>query len=188
MTTNEYGDLIEQWKADLIVERAKRRGFRTQHIDDAVQEIVLELLKFTFDIEKSNGAKEKTVVTSIIDRRLKMMRRGERRYMRRIEEVRRQMGVEEDSDEPGLRGRLKLDSSLLEHDANDQASLTIDCAAAIASLPAQDQGICRRLAAGCSFRELAAELGCDWHTAQKRVAATRAQIERAGIGVWLEAI
>lgn len=188
MTTNEYGDLIEQWKVDLIVERAKRRGFRTQHIDDAVQEIVLELLKFTFDVEKSNGATEKTVVTSIIDRRLKMMRRGERRYVRRIEVIRRQLGVEEDSDDSGVRRGLKLDSAILEHDANDQASLTIDCTAAIESLPPAAQTICRRLAAGCSLRELAAELGCDWHTAQKRVAAARVQFERAGIGVWLEAI
>lgn len=130
----------------------------------------------------------RTVVTSIVDRRLKMMRRGERRYSRRIEEVRRQMGVEEDSDEPGFRGRLKLDSAILEHDANDQASLRIDCAAAIDSLPPAAQTICRRLAAGYSLRELASELGCDWHTAQRRVAAARAQVERLGMNVWLEAI
>jgi RNA polymerase sigma factor (sigma-70 family) len=188
MTSNDYGELIEQWKVDLIVERAKRRGFRTQHIDDAVQEIVLELLKFTFDVEKSNGAAEKTVVTSIVERRLKMMRRGERRYSRRIEAVRRQMGVNDDSDEPSSREHLKLDRAILKHDANDQASLKLDCAAAIGALPATTQTICRRLAAGHSLRELAAELGCDWHTAQKRVAAAREQLERMGMSVWLEAI
>ncbi len=188
MTTNDYGDLIDRWKVDLIVERARRRGLRTQSLDDAVQEIVLVLLDFKFDVNKANGASARTVLTSVIDQCLKMLRRGERRYEKRIEKVGRRMGITSEADQPPPRVRVPLNTATLKHDADDQASLELDCAALVESLPANSQLVCRRLAAGCSVLELAKELGCDWHTAQKRVAATREQFERKGMDVWLKAI
>ncbi len=42
---NDYGELVEQWKVDLIVQRARRKGFRPDEIED-VQQDVIRAVKF----------------------------------------------------------------------------------------------------------------------------------------------
>ncbi len=75
MFKNNYASVIEKWKVDLIVSRARRLGFRRQDLDDAQQQIVVELLSFEFDPTRSNGATEETAVTALIDHQLLSLRR-----------------------------------------------------------------------------------------------------------------
>jgi len=76
---------IERWKLELIRARAFRRGLRDGELDDALQEIAIEVMSFRFQPERSNGASEATAVMAVIDRRLSMIRRRQRRYRQRFE-------------------------------------------------------------------------------------------------------
>ena len=67
--------------------RAKRLGIRRHDLEDAQQEIVLDVLDFRFDAAKSNGACERTALTSLIDRRLMTMLRAKRRYAQRVQSL-----------------------------------------------------------------------------------------------------
>jgi len=67
---NDYGDLLEAWKTDLIVKRAKAKGFRRHELPEVQQDVVLAVVGFKFDREKSNGASERTALTAIIDKQL----------------------------------------------------------------------------------------------------------------------
>ncbi len=62
METVSYDGLVERWIVDLIAARARRMGFRTGEIPDIQQQIILEVMAFRFDADKSNGAKESTAL------------------------------------------------------------------------------------------------------------------------------
>ena len=79
MYRNSYDGVLEPWKLELINRRTRQRGLRDDDFLDMQQLLVLEVLKFEFDPDKSNGATETTALTALIDRRLAMMRRGEQR-------------------------------------------------------------------------------------------------------------
>ena len=83
---NIYEGVIDDWKVELFRMCAKRLGIRRHDLEDVQQEIVLDVLDFRFDAAKSNGACERTALTSLIDRRLMTMLRGKRRYSRRQEQ------------------------------------------------------------------------------------------------------
>jgi hypothetical protein len=76
MFQNDYGEVVEKWKVALILRRAIRMGFRRHDLEDVQQQVVVELLAFTFDPAKSNGASETTVITALIDNTLKTIRRA----------------------------------------------------------------------------------------------------------------
>ncbi len=52
MEMPKYDGIIDQWKVDLIIHRAKLLGFRQHEIPDALQEIVLVVIKFEYDPNK----------------------------------------------------------------------------------------------------------------------------------------
>ena len=76
MNFNSYRGCIEQWKVDLIVYRAKAFGFQEDEIMDIQQDLVLKLMKFKYDPQKSNDAQESTVLQTVIDNELKMRHRS----------------------------------------------------------------------------------------------------------------
>ena len=55
MLGNCYADIIEPWKVELIVRRARRRGINSSDLEDVQQEIVLSLLDFVFDLARQSG-------------------------------------------------------------------------------------------------------------------------------------
>ncbi|MFA4974803.1 MAG: hypothetical protein WC683_19555 [bacterium] len=83
MERNDYGDLIERWKVDLIRVRARRLYFRKDEIDDLEQIIVQELLKTNFKPGAEGGSSERTFVIAVIDRQLMKVKRDRRRDVRR---------------------------------------------------------------------------------------------------------
>lgn len=159
---------IERWKLELIRARARRRGLRDGELDDAQQEIAIEVMAFRFRPERSNGATEATAVTAVIDRRLSMIRRRQRRYRQRFE-VRAHAflasGAEEEPAEPVPDSHLEVHT---------------DIRAVLDGLQPEDRELCRRLADGMSIDAIAAQTGCGWHTVRRRIDRLRAEFERQG--------
>lgn len=160
MFNNNYEGVLDLWKIRLIRQRARRQGFRGPELDDAQQVVVLSLLDFTFDQTRSNGACEATVVTAVVDRQLAMIRRGETRARRRVDE---------------------LKESFQEYCDDVGPALSIDVERVVESLSATDQRICRGLSVGQSISQLAQQLGMNWHTVKARIDAIRRRFERQGL-------
>jgi len=160
-----YDGLVEQWKVDLIVRRAKRMGFRNDELADIQQEIILDVLEFQYDPAKSNGAKERTALQSLIDNRLRHIRRTAMREKVKIKRIRDQV-------------RQSYD------DAEQQRVL--DVHDAIAALSPREQAVCRALAEGRSKHEIAKQLGCGWHTVDRLVCRIRDRFEKIGLDGWID--
>ena len=77
--TNAVEQLTLNEKLNLIKTRARLMGFRRHDLEDAVQEVMLEVLEFKYEPEKSNGATETTALTTVIDRKLVSLTRVNRR-------------------------------------------------------------------------------------------------------------
>lgn len=167
MFKNDYGPLIEKWKIDLIVSRAKRLGFRRQDLEDAQQQIVIELLEFAFDPARSNGATEETAVTALIDHQLLTLRRSRARYAERVTASDDQWGSDES---------LIADDSIQE-----QVATNTDIATGIAQLSPLARQICEALSDGLSVNETAQRLGVGWHTVERQVRSIRECFRRLGI-------
>jgi len=164
MEMPKYDGVIEEWKVDLIVSRAKLLGFRKHELPDAMQEAVLELLRFEYDPDHENRAKESTVLTTVIDNRLRKVRRSAMRYNGHVE--RASYGVSEFSrEEVDERG--------------------VDVAGIVAGLTQQEQAVCQGLASGMSRRQIAKQLGCGWHTVDRIMARLREHFREVGLGGWI---
>ena len=154
--SNPYEGLVEAWKVELIASRAKRFGVRRQDLEDAQQEIVLDILEFRFDEAKANGACERTALTSLIDRRLMTFARSKRRYEKHVEPAPNPCSDKSDGREPFA-------------EPMETHSLALDVRDAIAGLSAEEQAVCAALAEGESIAEIARRLGRSWHAANKLV-------------------
>lgn len=160
---------LPRWKSDLIRARAIRQGFRGHDLEDVQQEIVTDVLAFEFRQERSNGATEATALTAMIDRRLKMARRSERRYQRRLDQVRRWMP----------QGSLVTETA--EDSCEERIASVLDVQTALASLAPDDRDICQALADGESIDAIARRLGCGWHTIKRRVDGLRERFAQIGL-------
>lgn len=162
----DYGSLMEPWKADLIVSRAKRMGFRCDEIEDVQQEIIIDVVRFRYEAAKSNGASEATALTALIDNRLKKFVRTQARYRARLELLRHEAAPE------------------YEQAAHDE--LRIDVETVVASLPEKERRVCRALGSGLSRHEIARTLGCGWHTVDRIVRRIRKRFEECGLDAWVQ--
>ncbi len=156
---------LPRWKFNLIRARAFRRGFRGAELDDVQQEIAIEAMTFEFRPDRANGATETTALTAMIDRRLAMARRRERRYQRRLDHVRESV-PRGPFTEPSCEGRM---------------ASVLDVRAAVASLGPVDREICWALADGESIDAIARRLGCGWHTVKRRVDCLRERFCQMGL-------
>jgi len=173
MRHNNYDGLLEQWKVQLMIRRARRLGFRPDEIDDALQELVLDVLAFRFEPGKSNGATEATALTAVIDKRLRTIRRAWRRYQKYVAALRRERGVDEGRD-------------LWPEPAEDAtAILILDVREAIAMLSAKERRLCRALLAGQTLADVARRTGCDWHVPARVLAHVRRQFQALGLEGWV---
>jgi len=159
---------IERWKLELIRRRAVRCGLRSHDLADAVQEVALAVMNFTFQAERSNGASEKTALTALVDRRLAMIRRRTARYRRRFEALEWSPDASQEQAEP------------TEPSGEPQLDTVADTQAVVARLSPEDQQLCRLLSEGLSTAEIARRMGCGWHTIKRRMERLRAEFERMG--------
>jgi DNA-directed RNA polymerase specialized sigma24 family protein len=142
--------VVDRWKLDLIRARAVRRGFRGADLSDVQQEVLLQVLGFRFQPER--GATEATALTALIDRRLSMARRRQRRYERHLE-----------------RAETFTDASEAARSSRqEEISRSLDLQSVVGSLAPEYQELCRMLSAGHSAGAIAHQLGCGWHTVKRR--------------------
>ena len=172
-----YGSLIEQWKVDLIIERAKWRRFRRHEIEEALQEIVQEIHRFNFDSTKSNGACEKTVLTSLIDKRLSFYERSRARRHKHEDRYRVLSGQAD--------GKPAPDPLVTDHE--DQIALSLDVQQALACLGQREQTVCTLLIEGKSKTKIANALDLTRYEVDRIILSIREQFETLGIDGWLSA-
>lgn len=160
----EYQGILEQWKADLMVARAKGMGFRDDEIPDIQQEIVLHVLAFQYSPKKSNGAKERTVLQTLIDNRLRHIRRSAMREQAKLEQIKHQDQQTCDAVEE---------------------QLAFDVRETVAALSPLEQFVCHALADGRSKHEIAQRLGCGWHRVGRLIDRIRDHFEKTGLDGWI---
>lgn len=165
---NQYGQLIEKWKVDIVRDRARRRGFNGDAINDALQDAVPVLLAFRYEPGRSNGATERTAVTALVDRRLSFIQRGHARWIRRQERY----------------------ATLLEKDGCTSAAmpniaapaaLHMDVQAALARLTPREQAVCVALARGETCSGIARKLAISRSSLEGMIRQIRGQFKAAGL-------
>lgn len=164
METVSYDGLVERWKVDLIATRARRMGFRKDEFPDIQQQIILDVMAFRFDADKSNGAKESTALQALIDNHLKNICRASARYQAHLEQ---------------LGGERPFETDF------ESEELAADIRETLATLPDREQDVCLALARGSSKHEIAERLGCGWHTVDRLVHRIRERFTENGLDGYL---
>jgi DNA-directed RNA polymerase specialized sigma24 family protein len=172
VSENDYGDLIEKWKVDLIEMRARAMGFSEDEIPDLQQEIVLQFLGFEYD--ETLGASENTALHRIIDRKLINARRDKNRDVRRLnnETVSLEDAGAAERPCPGM-----PDIELCE--------LRLDLEAAMADLEGLEKAVCEGLLRGESKTEIARAQGCSNANITKAVRRLRRKLASRGLHEYL---
>ncbi len=160
MDRPNYEGVVERWKSKLIVERARRMGFRPDEIPDLQQQMILDVMQFRFDVSKSNGASERTVLQSLIDNHLRKARRSYSRYRACMDRVERDA----------------LGACVL-----PQGDIVHDVRAAVMELTEREQLVCQALSMGYSKCEIAQGLGCGWHTVERIKSRVKKLLEDRGL-------
>jgi RNA polymerase sigma factor (sigma-70 family) len=154
------------WKLDLIARRARRLGLRGPDIDDAVQELALDVLDFDYDPQRAGGASEPAVLAGVIDNRLVSLLRSRDRYQMHLARLAADLGPDSEIDESQDLSRCELRSDVCD---------------LVNALPADYQDVCLRLMAGESLAEIADARECGWHTIRRMLDQIRATFVEAGI-------
>ncbi|TET37968.1 MAG: sigma-70 family RNA polymerase sigma factor [Planctomycetota bacterium] len=161
MNRLDYDGLVESWKVDLIISRAKRMGFRCDEMEDLQQELILDVMHFRYDTAKSNGATETTALIALIDNRLKKLRRSETRYRAHLE----RLAVER------KRAYASTPSECWVNDVRE----------AVEFLPMREYMVCCLLGRGYSKLQIANALGCGWHTVDRLMRRIRKHLLALGL-------
>lgn len=165
MTTNHQG-FPEEWQQELALARIRRFGFPEHERPDLLQELAVKVREFAFDEAKSNGAKEKTVLRTIIDRHLTTRARSKRRAEHSARKFRRCL----------LRREV----------SEDRFELRVDVRQLVETLTARQRAVCEGLGRGESLTDIGEQLGCSISSVRRAVARIRRRFEGAGLKGWLE--
>ena len=155
----DYDGVLEKWKVRLALQRAKRMGFRDDELDDVMQELATTLMGVPYDESNENGASERTVLTSVIDRQLCNLRRADARRENLEEQV--SLSGDETYDDEDVKRRLDVD-------------------AVVGMLDERQRRVCTLLSEGQPKSAIARELGCSWHAVDRIVRDIREQFEEHG--------
>jgi len=156
-----YEGMLDRWKVRLALRRARRMGFRDDELDDVMQELALTLAGVEYDPANANGATEMTVLTAVIDRQLRKMRRADGR--RQWHEERASLFGDETYDDADVKRRLDVET-------------------VVGMLDQRQRRVCDLLSRGHSKSAIARELGCEWHTVDRIVREIRRRFEEHGFG------
>ncbi len=160
MEMPQYDGVLERWKVDLIIHRAKLNGFKPHEIPDALQQAALVVMDFSYDPDHAKGARERTVLTVVVDRCLRKMKRSELRYQAYLED---------------------LYEDATEATANDDHVLAAQFVDAIAKLTADEQIVFYGLLAELPTCQIARQLGCGWHTVKNMISNLRSKLADMGL-------
>lgn len=167
-----YGDLVEQWKVELIVQRARHFGIPEHDWPDIQQSIILEILNFKYDPENSQGAEERTALTRVIDNRIINLLKKQSSQSEYYEEYLKQNGHTNPQEEA------------LAYSENN--ALCCDIQDAIARLSAKEKAVCAGLIDGLSIRQLARKLRCRQQSVQCMIQNIRRIFKELGVHKWVQ--
>jgi len=157
---------VEPWKLRLVERRARRFGFRGAELDDARQEVLLDVLAFRYDSAKANGAGEQAALQRVIDRRLQAIRRAR---------VRRQSRV---SSWDAAFGGPDAEPAAPEDNSRE---LALDVRNAVAALSPEDRELVAAVAEGQSLRQLAIAGGTSRRKLQAQLERIRRHFAACGL-------
>lgn len=172
---NEYGGLVERWKVEVILDRARKKGFRPDELDDVQQEIVPAVLAFRFDSRKSNGATERTAITGLVDRRLAFIQRTRARQLKNHERYMESMGFKSDTPFEEIPDNVSPDA----------VALAFDVREAVAALPAPEQAVCAALSRGDNRVGIAKTMGIKRSAVDCMIRRIREQFRADGLDAWV---
>jgi len=170
-TTNEQ--VVEKWKMDLILEIARRKGFRRDELEDAQQHLVLSLMHFKFDPLKANGAKERTVLAWHVERLLTQIQRTEVRRKGHAKKIHRVCGPSQ--------FQPITDDTQLEYERRFE----FDVCNAVSEMTPTEQAVCHALAEQTPRCEIAKRLGISRYEVNCIVGRIAEQFERKNIDKWV---
>ncbi|HPD13882.1 MAG TPA: hypothetical protein PLE19_02985 [Planctomycetota bacterium] len=175
---NDYGQLVEAWKVDLILDRARRKGFRPDELEDVQQDVIQAVMDFRFEPEKSNGATENTALTALIDKQLTFIQRGRARHHKHHERFKELMGV---------RDGQPVQDAMVESQERAVA-LALDVRDAVARLTPQEQVICAALSRGENRFNIAKAIGVSRYELDRAIDRIREQFEKRGLDAWVRGL
>ncbi|MGL4464600.1 MAG: sigma-70 family RNA polymerase sigma factor [Planctomycetia bacterium] len=164
---NTQNPLSTEEKLELIRSRAVRLGIRRHDLEDAIQEAMLELLEFRPDPDKTNGASESTILTTVIDRRLLKWLRDRNHHQEIVE---RSWAM------------LPSEDELLTHSSISASDSAMDVSAVLVNLSEFEQCVARMLSAGHSSYAIADELGAGRRAVNAAIEVIRERLGEAGLG------
>jgi len=172
---NEYGELVERWKVEVILDMARKKGFRPDELDDVQQEIVPALMTFRYDREKSNGATERTAVTALVNRRLAFIQRGRARQRKNHERYMESTELKRDAPFEEIPDDVRPDA----------VALAFDVREAVAGLPPQEQAVCAALSRGESCIGIARAMGLKRCAVACLIRHIREKFKAGGLDAWV---
>jgi len=165
-----YGDLVEQWKVDLIVQRAKYFGIPEHDWPDIQQHIILDILNFKYDPQHELGAEERTVLTSLIDNKIIDLLRKQTIQDEHFQELLEAFGLTYPREEA------------LAYSENK--ALCYDIQDAMTHLSGNEKAVCIGLMAGCSIRQIAQKLHCRRESIRHMIQNIRRIFKELGVDKW----
>jgi DNA-directed RNA polymerase specialized sigma24 family protein len=171
---NRYGQLVEPWKVNIVIVQARKKGFRDDEMDDALQEIIPAMMAFRFDPSRSNGATKRTALTALVNNRLTFIQRGRARRTRHHERYMEHIG---------FTGETKI-QEVPDKVTPDDVVLAIDVQDAVAGLPTQEQAVCEALARGDKHLSIAKSMGIPPCRVNRMIGCIRKRFSVAGLNAW----
>lgn len=160
-------ELTIEEKMALIRSRAVRFGIKRHDLEDAIQDVIVDLLEFTPDPKKANGASESTILVTVIDRRLNKWLRAQKRYQDMVERC----------------GTMLPSGDELAYDSSVEASdAMIDVASLLAELPEFEQRVGQLLTEGDNATSIARKLRVKRPAVCEAMNAIRERFASAGLG------
>ena len=156
-----YDGVLEKWKIKLALRRARRMVFREDQLDDVIQDLVIILVDIEYDVQRANGASEKTMLTSVIDLQLYKMRRSN--YRRECLEQSVALSGDETYDNSDVECRADVES-------------------VVVTMDDQQRHVCELLSQGYPKSVIAEKLGYNWYVIERIVNDIRTQFEEHGFG------
>lgn len=169
--TNNAERLTLEEKLALVKSRAHIMGFRRHDLEDAVQEVMLPVLEFEYDPEKPDGGTETTTLTTVIDRRLLLLKRAKRRYASLLDRATENLAA----DHQGFEDGPCIEDYSAEHRITSE-----EVASIIEAMDDEMQQVCRLLMDGQTTNAIAEQLGMGWQRVVRLVSLIRERLEAAG--------
>ena len=151
---------VEPWKLKMIARQARRFGFFGVDIDDAVQDTVLAVSEFKYDVKKAAGGSEEAIFCLLVNRVLSTL--GHRRARREAKDD-------------------QISARVTPREQSPASHLRLDIESVAERLPAGERRIFDLVAKNVSRENIVARLKITRHAVDTGIKNIRRKMERAGL-------